>query len=158
MVFHCDFGYLEGDGEQPLLYFQPHEKEDKSNNLPRCNSYTKINPGFPNNLITILCTYKKLDSHFLSEAVKKVSDVEVEVPYFLQCNKDRFPYWFGSIDPRNELLRESLSTFRMKHNFIDNIKNDCPFLFNVAFVPGLRKGEFGTVKTCPIINHERIWH
>ena len=85
-----------------------------------------------------------------------MSDVQAEVPYFLQCNKDRFPYWFGVIDPRNKLLSESLITFRKKHNFVSHVKNECPFLFNVAYIPGMKVSELGTV--CPNIKPGRIWH
>ena len=28
-------------------------------------------------------------------------DVTTYVPWFLDCNKHRFPYWFGDPDPRN---------------------------------------------------------
>ena len=31
-------------------------------------------------------------------------DVTPYVPWFLDCNKQRFPYWFGHPDPRNHHL------------------------------------------------------
>ena len=34
------------------------------------------------------------------------TDIEPTVPWFLACNKERFPYWYGLPDPRNqEFLR-----------------------------------------------------
>ena len=29
-------------------------------------------------------------------------DVDPHVPWFLACNKERYPYWFGQPDPRNQ--------------------------------------------------------
>ena len=35
-----------------------------------------------------------------------VDDIQPTVPWFLACNKERFPYWYGLPDPRNqEFLR-----------------------------------------------------
>ena len=33
------------------------------------------------------------------------------VPWFLQCNDRRFPYWFGAADPRNQRLVDALQSF-----------------------------------------------
>ena len=44
--------------------------------------------------------------------VSKVSDVEQFIPWFLQCNPKRFPYWFGEHDSRNVLLFQKLSELK----------------------------------------------
>jgi hypothetical protein len=35
--------------------------------------------------------------------VEAATDLHVEdhLPWYLDCNRDRFPYWFGQPDPRN---------------------------------------------------------
>ena len=41
-----------------------------------------------------------------TDPIEKVTDVEKYIPWFLECNPDRFPYWYGKQDPRNvDLLR-----------------------------------------------------
>ena len=40
--------------------------------------------------------------------MKEVLDVEKFVPWFLSCNPNRYPYWFGHPDPRNEDLHRSM--------------------------------------------------
>ena len=45
------------------------------------------------------------------DPVESVEDMEMYVPWFLACNPDRFPYWFGRQEPRNKLLHEVLQKF-----------------------------------------------
>ena len=45
------------------------------------------------------------------DPVESVEDMEMYVPWFLACNPDRFPYWFGRREPRNKLLHEVLQKF-----------------------------------------------
>ena len=45
----------------------------------------------------------------LLDPLSKASDITPHVPWFLSCNKERFPYWFGDPDPRN---REFLSALQ----------------------------------------------
>ena len=45
------------------------------------------------------------------DPVESVTDMEMYVPWFLACNPDRFPYWFGRREPRNKLLHEVLQKF-----------------------------------------------
>ena len=41
-----------------------------------------------------------------TDRIELVSDVSRYVPWFLECNQERFPYWWGRPDPRNlQLLR-----------------------------------------------------
>ena len=44
-----------------------------------------------------------------TDPVREAGDVLKEVPWFLACNKERFPYWFGVTDPRIRLLQEYAS-------------------------------------------------
>ena len=46
----------------------------------------------------------------LSE-LEDVEDMEPFVPWFLSCNRARFPYWFGLSDPRNKQLHTALTDF-----------------------------------------------
>ena len=45
----------------------------------------------------------------------EVEDMDKFVPWFLECNPGRFPYWFGTLDPRNKDLYIDL-----KHFFTEN--------------------------------------
>ena len=41
-----------------------------------------------------------------TDPIESVTDVEKYIPWFLDCNRERFPYWYGKLDPRNvELLK-----------------------------------------------------
>ena len=46
----------------------------------------------------------------LTDPLDLATDVEHYVPWFLACNPDRFPYWYGLPDPRNEQILEAMST------------------------------------------------
>ena len=37
-----------------------------------------------------------------------VSDMTAYVPWWLDCNRARFPYWYGEREPRLEQLYEAL--------------------------------------------------
>jgi len=37
-----------------------------------------------------------------------VTDVEKYIPWWLDCNKNRYPYWYGNREPRVENLFEAL--------------------------------------------------
>ena len=51
--------------------------------------------------------------------VSSITDMERYIPWYLDCNRDRYPYWFGKLDSRNSFLAESLqnyfSTIEIKH-------------------------------------------
>ena len=49
------------------------------------------------------------------DPVNTVKDIELELPWFLDCNRERFPYWFGKPDGRNEILLEKI--FLIKHHY-----------------------------------------
>jgi len=42
------------------------------------------------------------------DPVESVTDVEPTIPWWLSCNKDRFPYWFGHREPRLKFLYQAL--------------------------------------------------
>ena len=39
-----------------------------------------------------------------TDSVSSVTDVPVLLPWFLECNPARFPYWWGRPDPRNTVI------------------------------------------------------
>lgn len=43
--------------------------------------------------------------------VNSISDMERYIPWYLDCNRDRFPYWFGKLDSRNKILYDSLQNY-----------------------------------------------
>ena len=45
------------------------------------------------------------------DPAKSITDMERFVPWFLKCNPQRYPYWFGHTDPRNQKLREALKDY-----------------------------------------------
>ena len=43
-----------------------------------------------------------------TDPIETVTDVKKYIPWLLECNPDRFPYWFGKLDHRNVDLLYSL--------------------------------------------------
>ena len=46
-----------------------------------------------------------------TDPIESATDVQKYIPWFLECNKERFPYWFGNTDPRNYQLLEVLRRY-----------------------------------------------
>ena len=44
----------------------------------------------------------------MMDPLEEVYDLGVYVPWFLKCNPDRYPYWYGRPDPRNTDLSTAL--------------------------------------------------
>ena len=79
-------------------------------------------PGYLNTGFLLTATKEKLDKEQaaiynlednscwkeVTDTLELSKDVEHYVPWFLACNPDRFPYWFGKPDPRNEDMEEAL--------------------------------------------------
>ena len=42
------------------------------------------------------------------DPASSVKDVTTSLPWWLECNPDRYPYWFGGHDRRNERLLEAM--------------------------------------------------
>ena len=42
------------------------------------------------------------------ERIDLVNDTAKFVPWFLECNDKRYPYWFGAKDPRNKVLHDAI--------------------------------------------------
>ena len=82
----------------------------------------------------------------ISDDVAEATDVSAEVPTTLQCNKGRYPYWYGEREPRNTILHNKLSDFKKSYDVTGN--KHCPFLFHLAYI-NLSNTSFATVKTCP---------
>ena len=81
-----------------------------------------------------------------TDPVEKATDLDPKIPYYLSCNKERFPYWFGLPDKRNRDFLEKIREFKQRKGF--NVRNKCPFLFNLAYVT-VNVTSFGAVFTCP---------
>ena len=84
--------------------------------------------------------------------------MERYVPWYLDCNRDRYPYWFGKLDSRNTFLVESLqnyfSTIGIKHQnrvcfeccLVDTMSIKKRFLRDFLAATGAlgdSKGDFG---------------
>ena len=39
-----------------------------------------------------------------------LADIDTTVPWFLACNKERYPYWYGLPDPRNKVFLQALQS------------------------------------------------
>jgi hypothetical protein len=46
-----------------------------------------------------------------TDPVESLTDVENYIPWLLECNPDRFPYWYGRPDPRNKNLLNALKHY-----------------------------------------------
>lgn len=53
--------------------------------------------------------------------VSAITDMERYVPWYLDCNRDRYPYWFGKLDSRNKILFESLQNYFNKTSHVIGI-------------------------------------
>ena len=45
------------------------------------------------------------------DPVDSITDMQKFVPWFLKCNPQRYPYWFGKPDQRNRDLQEALKEY-----------------------------------------------
>ena len=45
------------------------------------------------------------------DPVENITDMIGFVPWFLKCNPQRYPYWFGHSDPRNENLLDAIQHY-----------------------------------------------
>ena len=72
------------------------------------------------------------------DPLAKSSDIDPFVPWFLACNKQRFPYWYGHPDPRNQAFVDALGEtnkdmgtkklFLTEGCFDETLRNDQPCL------------------------------
>ena len=46
------------------------------------------------------------------ERISMINDTDKFVPWFLECNAHRYPYWFGVEDPRNKFLHEAIKKIK----------------------------------------------
>ena len=82
----------------------------------------------------------------ISDPVAEATDLIPKIPYYLCCNRERFPYWFGQPDRRNGDFLNKIKQFKQQKGF--SVQNKCPFLFNLAYVT-VNVTSFGAVFTCP---------
>ena len=50
------------------------------------------------------------------DPVSSVTDIVSKLPWWLECNPARYPYWFGQSDPRNELLLKAMQSRPSRQN------------------------------------------
>ena len=51
------------------------------------------------------------------DSVETVKDIELGLPWFLDCNRGRFPYWFGKPDGRNENVLRRIAEIKQNFDF-----------------------------------------
>ena len=69
------------------------------------------------------------------------------MPRTLECDQERYPYWYGRTDPRNRILHQKLAEFRRQEDITGD--KQCPFIFKLAYIY-LTNTTFATVKTCKV--------
>lgn len=47
------------------------------------------------------------------DKIDVTNDTAQFVPWFLECNAKRYPYWFGVKDPRNKFLHDAITKISM---------------------------------------------
>ena len=70
----------------------------------------------------------------LLDPVEIVDDVEFYLPWFLDCNRDRFPYWFGRPDPRNKILLDGIKQLKVYLKIPENKNKDTKHLFSRIYM------------------------
>ena len=68
----------------------------------------------------------------MKDAISEVEDIKLELPWFLECNPQRYPYWNNKPDTRNKIYFEKFKEFARKLNF-QRFKM-CPQLFEGAII------------------------
>ena len=61
-----------------------------------------------------------------------VTDVVAKLPWYLDCNRERFPYWFDMKEPRHRTVVEKLRLFSARKGIKRN--KLCPQLFEGALI------------------------
>ena len=75
-------------------------------------------------------------------------DIKKHVPWFLDCNPERYPYWYGKTEPRNQDLLESIGTIRESIRTVKQTyweKKNVRKLFSRAILPTRDKSVMGCV-------------
>ena len=65
-----------------------------------------------------------------TDDISDVTDVVPQLPWYLDCNRERFPYWFGMVEPRHRIIHQKIRSFSAKHGIKQ--KKLCPQLFEGA--------------------------
>ena len=68
----------------------------------------------------------------VSDSLSVATDVEARLPWYLDCNRGRFPYWFNLDEPRHEKIQQTLQLFSAKHGIKQ--RKLCPQLFEGAMI------------------------
>ena len=68
----------------------------------------------------------------ISDNLSEAADIKPRLPWFLDCNRERFPYWFRQEEPRNKIILDKLASFSARHGL--KPKRLCRQLFEGAEV------------------------
>ena len=74
-----------------------------------------------------------------------MEDISPEVPRYLACNRQRFPYWFRQNDPRNVKIVQKMREYRADKG---NVKAKCKYLFKTKLVFSNTTGVVEYVNLC----------
>ena len=50
------------------------------------------------------------------DPASSATDIITKLPWWLECNPARYPYWFGQSDPRNEILLKAMESEPSRQN------------------------------------------
>ena len=56
------------------------------------------------------------------DPVEMVDDDELYIPWFLDCNRERFPYWFGKEDSRYQNFLNRMKEVKQSFHFPEKRK------------------------------------
>ena len=88
------------------------------------NGFINLEYLFNMNMVDMAVEQERLYTQYYRQAwadswdpVENVDDVELYLPWFMDCNRERFPYWFGREDPRNKKLLDRLAELKNTFHF-----------------------------------------
>ena len=84
------------------------------------------------------------------DSVKDVKNLRADIPQYLDCNRKRFPHWFGDTDPRNSVFRNIIQSFVVENQIEVNTEEDCQYLLRMKYIPLLDFSNFGKLPICPL--------
>ena len=71
----------------------------------------------------------------LRDSVDDLPQIRPNIPQYLICNKERFPYWFGQEDPRNAIFHNMIKEFLRENELKLMPEKDCKYLLKLKYVP-----------------------
>ena len=74
--------------------------------------------------------------------IEDAKDVEKYIPWFVECNPKRYPYWFGKPEPRNQDLLDARSSMKKSMKSVHQSyweKKNVKRLFSRVILPTKQK-------------------